>query len=229
MSRISTALAAAAMALAAAGGGLLLAAASAVPAGASATGTPAAPHPGHTITIHAHPSGIGPHLQTLPCGSDVCDPGGGGPTISCVIIAGDAQSFESSGAVWMASDSTVQCDHPVTAISMQSSLLLNGNPVTTTTDVTQGRDHAATSNLAGCQAGVWNTGASAVITFPSGYVIIEGQNPIHDLSQGFSYPASGCVPSPQPLPGGGGGGCAVHSPSLAIHPAGRHPDLVTCP
>jgi hypothetical protein len=127
----------------------------------------------------------------------------------------------------MTSDSTVRCDQPVTAISMQSSLLLNGNPVTTTTDFTQGQNHAMTSNLAGCQAGVWNTGASAFITLPPGYVIIYGQNPIHDLSQGFSYPASVCAPAPPS--GGGGGGCAVHSPSLAIHPAGRHPDLVVCP
>lgn len=90
MSRISTALAATAMAVAAAGGGLLIAAASAVPAGASATGTPAAAHPGHTITIRAHlrahaARGIGPRLQ---CG-DFCDPNGGGnpppPTITCTI------------------------------------------------------------------------------------------------------------------------------------------------
>lgn len=60
------------------------------------------------------------------------------------------------------------CSSPVTSISLQSSLLLNGNPVTTAYDDTQGIDHAGITNLAGCQAGTWNTGASAFITFPPG-------------------------------------------------------------
>jgi hypothetical protein len=31
-----------------------------------------------------------------------------------------------------------------------------------------------------------------------------------------------------PAAGGGGGGCAIHAPFLAGHPAGRHPDLISC-
>jgi len=211
------------MAVAAAGGSLLIAAASATPASASAR---PAPHQGHVITITAHPkaaSGIGPH-DIQPCavkpGAAIKPASCGDQTISCVIFAGEANTFENNGSVWTTSDSTVLCDHPVTSVSMQSSLLLNGIPLTTTWDDTHGLDHAGTSNLAGCQAGLWNTGASAFVTFPPGYEIAGGQNPIHDLGSGLSVPAGFC-PS-------GGGGCGVHSPSLAGHPAGRHPDFVTC-
>jgi hypothetical protein len=238
VSRFRQALAAAVMAAAAAGSGLLIAAASTTPASASARPVP---HRAHMITITARPaahaaSRIGPH-DILPCttkpGAAVKPASCGDQTISCVIIAGEALSFEDSGTVWTTSDSTVQCSSPVTSISMQSSLLLNGIPVTTAYDDTQGIDHAHTTNLAGCQAGTWNTGASAFITFPPGYVLTAGTNPIHDLSSGLSVPAGFCNPgggggSGGGSGGGGGGGCAVHSPSLAGHPAGRHPDFVAC-
>lgn len=55
-----------------------------------------------------------------------------------------------------------------------------------------------------------------------GYVLKRGLNPIHHESASLGVP-SGCTPA-----GGGGGGCAVHGPSLAGHPAGRYPDLITC-
>ena len=55
------------------------------------------------------------------------------------------------------------------------------------------------------------------------------QNPIHQTT-------SSLVDTCQPLVGGGGGGggggvgCgAVHAPSLARHPAARHPDFISCP
>jgi hypothetical protein len=54
VSRFRRALAATTVAAAAAGGGLLIAVASAVPAYAAATGTPAARHAGHKITITIH-------------------------------------------------------------------------------------------------------------------------------------------------------------------------------
>src|SRR5690242_19006217 len=136
MSRISTALAATAMAVAAAGGGLLITADSAVPAGASATGTPAAPPPGHTITIHAHPRshaarGIGPRFQ---CG-DFCDPndGGGGnppppppppPTITCTITAGTPTV--DTGDFSVIANLAVLCTSAVTSVRYTLNVLRNG-------------------------------------------------------------------------------------------------------
>jgi hypothetical protein len=76
---------------------------------------------------------------------------------------------------------------------------------------------------AACQAGSWSSSASAVITFPPGYIVIDGQNPIQAASG-----LPDMLPSPSSC-GSGGGGCVVPPPSLAGHPAGRHPDSIVCP
>ena len=228
MSRFSRALAAATMAVAAAGGGLLIAAAGAVPAWASA---PVAPHKGHTITITAHPRAhaagrIGPRT-ILPCtvkpGTGIRPASCGDQTISCVITSN--KPFVTTAIREVDATAIVDCTSPVSSISMQESLLWNGNAVGSDSTLTQLKDGAATLAGAACQAGTWTNTASAFITFPIGYVLTGGSNPIHQTSASISVPTSGCRPSSG---GGGGGGCAVHAPSLAGHPAGRHPDLISC-
>src|SRR5205823_5433316 len=111
----------------------------------------------------------------------------------------------------------------VATISMQASLLESGIPVWTVPDTRQNTNSALIDNLFACQAGTWSSSASAVITFPPGYVVVDGQNPIHAESPSpplHLSPSSG---------GGGGGGCSVHAPSLVGHPARRHPDSIVCP
>ena len=210
----------------AAGGGLLIAAASAVPAGASATGTPAAPQPGHTITIHAHPrahaaSGIGPHLQSLPCGSDICTPGSGGPTITCSITANTPAVVGGSPKAVIANAET-NCDAPVDEITMSEDLAIPSGQVLVNQDNPPNATRATTGITTSCAAGQYVNAAAAFIDFPPGYVVISGSNPVHQ-SVSISVAASSCSSS-----GGGGGGCAVHTPAPATHPAGRQPDLVVC-
>jgi hypothetical protein len=216
------------MAVAAAGGGLLIAVASAVPASASA---PVAPHKGHTITITAHPgghaaSGIGPH-DILPC---AVKPGAkpascGDQTISCAITS--STPFVTTAIREVDATAIVNCTRPVSSISLQESVLWNGNAVGSDFTLTQLKDGAATLAGAACQAGTWTNTASAFITFPPGYVLTAGTNPIHQTSASITVPTSGCRPGGGGG-GGGGGGCAIHAPSLAGHPAGRHPDFVSC-
>jgi len=82
-----------------------------------------------------------------------------------------------------------------------------GNPLTDMTVVTN--DHfATTQNLAVCQPGQYAVSASAHITFPPGYVLTAGQNPIHDTSATVTFNCGGGG-------GGGGGGCIVRAPSTA--------------
>ena len=64
-----------------------------------------------------------------------------------------------------------------------------------------------------------------LVTLPPGWVVIAGFNPMHAESAVVFVPPFGCSG-----PGGGGGGCAAAStPSLTGQPAGRHPDVITCP
>ena len=79
-----------------------------------------------------------------------------------------------------------------------------------------------------CQTGVLSTVATAEITFPAGYVVVAGTNPIRDISDSVTIHPSDCNPVAGGGGGGGGGGCAIPAPSLAGHPAGRHPDLISC-
>ena len=236
MSRISRALAATAMAVAAAAGGLLIAAASAVPAYASAMETPSAPPGGHkvTITVHAHPRahaarGIGPH-DILPCGvkpgakpADSCTGGNGGNIITCSLTA--SRPFISPTLGTVSAHAGVTCTDFVTRINLQQGLERDGVTVGTGSDIEPGTDFASSYASGACQSGTYVNIAQAFITFPPGYVIISGSNPIHDTSASLTVPLSGFCPTSS---GGGGGGCAVHAPSLAGHPAGRHPDFVTC-
>ena len=223
MSRFSRALAAATMAVAAAGGGLLIAAAGTVPASASAR---PAPHRGHTITITAHPRahaarGIGPR-DILPCavkpGSAIKPASCGDQTISCVITS-DLPVLTLGGHVTAGAD--VTCTRPVTSISLNEELLRNSAPVDGDNDFTQNRALAVTAVQVLCQAGTYTNTGEALITFPPGYVLTGGSNPIHQTSASITIATGGCSSS-------GGGGCAIHAPSLAGHPAGRHPDFVSC-
>jgi hypothetical protein len=231
VSRFTRALAATTMAVAAAGGGLLIAAAGAVPASAAAHG---APHGNHKITMTAHARahaghGIGPHT-ILPCvakpGSAIRPASCGDQTITCVITA--EAPFVTTAINEVNAIAHVDCSAPVTSIGFSQSLLRNGSTVAADSFTTQGKDGTADLLGATCQAATWTNTAQAFITFPPGYVITGGQNPIHQTT-------SSLVDTCQPLVGGGGGGgggvgCgAVHAPSLARHPAGRHPDLISCP
>lgn len=235
MSRFSRALAATTMAVAAAGGGLLIAAAGAVPASAAAQGAPHGIHKMHgvhKITVAAHPrahaKGIGPHT-ILPCvakpGSAIRPASCGDQTITCVITA--EAPFVTTAINEVNATAHVDCSAPVTSISFSQSLLRNGSTVDAKSFTAQGTDGTAWLLGGTCQAATWTNAAQAFITFPPGYVITGGQNPIHQTT-------SSLVDTCQPLVGGGGGGggvgCgAIHAPSLARHPAGRHPDLLSCP
>ena len=231
MSRFTRALAATTMAVAAAGGGLLIAAAAAVPASAAAQG---APHGSHKITMTAHARahaghGIGPRA-ILPCvakpGSAIRPASCGDQTITCVITA--EAPFVTTAINEVNARAYVDCSAPVTSIGFSQSLLRNGSTVDATSFTSQGTDGTAWLLGGTCHTGTWTDTAQAFITFPPGYVITGGQNPIHQAT-------SSLVDTCQPLVGGGGGGggggvgCgAVHAPSLARHPAGRHPDLISC-
>jgi hypothetical protein len=231
VSRFTRALAATTMAVAAAGGGLLIAAASAVPASAAAQG---APHGSHKITMTAHRAhaghGVGPHV-ILPCvakaGSGIRPASCGDQTITCVITA--EAPFVTTAINEVNAIAHVDCSAPVTSIAY-SQRLESGGTATVDNFTVQGK--AGTADLLGatCHTGTWTNTASAFITFPPGFVITGGQNPIHQTT-------SSLVDTCQPLVGGGGGGgggggvgCgAVHAPTLARHPAARHPDFVSCP
>jgi len=230
VSRLRQALAATTMAVAATGGGLLIAAAGTVPASASAR---PAPHGGHTITITAYPRahaarGIGPH-DILPCAvkpgakpASTCTGGNGDQTISCSITA-YAPAVDTIYAMVIA-NLEVDCTSEVTSIRYTQNLLRNGVVATSHTNTVPGRSSLATSSVISCQSvSSYQNIADAFITFPQGYVLTAGSNPIHQQSAILHVPPFGCSG-----PGGGGGGCAIHAPSLAGHPAGRHPDFVSC-
>jgi len=186
----------------------VIATASAAPAYASVL---AAPAEGHTITITAHPRA----QATTGTRADAV------PAISCSITAGRPNIVRSIGLIGAVS--SVFCTSNGAAISMQASLLESGIPVWTIPDTRQNTNSALIDNLLACQAGTWSSSASAVITFPPGYVVVDGQSPVHAES-----PPPPLRLSPSSC-GGGGGGCSVHATSLAGHPAGRHPGSIVCP
>jgi len=228
VSRIRRALAAATMAAAAVGGGLLIAAAGAVPAYASAASAPAR---GHTITITAHPraaSGIGPHT-ILPCakkpGTAIKPASCGDQTITCVITANTPTVVGGSPKAVIATAET-DCTSPVDEITMSQDLAVPGGQVLMNEDNPPNTTRATTGITTSCVSGYYTNDAQALITFPAGYVLTGGSNPIHQTVSRF-VAASSCRSS-SGGGGGGGGGCAVHAPSLAGHPAGRHPDLISC-
>ena len=229
MSRLRQALAATTMAVAATGAGLLIAAAGTVPASASAR---PAPHGGHTITITAHPrahaaGGIGPH-DILPCAvkpgakpaSTTCTGGNGDQTISCSITA-YAPAVDTIYAMVIA-NLEVDCTSEVTSIRYTQNLLRNGVVATSHTNTVPGRSSLSTSSVISCQTvSTYQNIADAFITFPHGYVLTAGSNPIHQKVPSLVPPFVGGGR-------GGGGAAGVHAPSLAGHPAGRHPDFVSC-
>jgi len=228
VSRFARALAAASMAVAAAGSGLLIAAAGAVPASA-ATHVTHRGHPrGHTTTITAHhraqaAGGIGPH-DILPCTAKpgVTPASCGEETISCLISA-PAPDVDTAARLVEAS-AIVQCSGQVTAISLHEALLRTGIPVSTDNDPEQNSPSALTLVTDTCRMGTFANDAWASITFPPGYTVVAGPaGPIHDTSGPRQVLPFGCTP------GGSGGGCAIAVPSLAGHPAGRHPDVISCP
>ena len=186
----------------------VVAAASAAPAYASLLVAPAA---GHTITITAHPR------AQATTGTRA----GAVPAISCSITTERPDIVRSLGLIGAVS--SVFCTGNVATISLQASLLESGIPVWTVPETRQNANSALIDNLFACQAGTWSSSASAVITFPPGYVVADGQNPVHAES-----PPPPLHLSPSSC-GGSGGGCSVHAPSLVDHPAGRHPGSIVCP
>ena len=186
----------------------VIAAASAAPAYASC---PAAPAGGRTITITAYPR------AQATTGTRA----GAVPAISCSITTERPDIVRSIGLIGAVS--SVFCTSNVTTISLLAGLLESGIPVWTIPDTRQNTNSALIDNLLACQAGTWSSSASAVITFPPGYVVVDGQSPVHAES-----PPPPLRLSPSSC-GGGGGGCSVHATSLAGHPAGRHPGSIVCP
>jgi hypothetical protein len=220
------------MAAAAAGGGLLIAAAGAIPAYASAPAAPATPAGGNTITITAQrtahaASGIGPH-DVLPC---AVKPGAtpaascGGETIRCTLSAGQPSVDFTSGQV--RANALVQCTDEVDSIRLTEHLLQGGISVSTDSVTEPDSPVALTQVATMCQIGTYVNVVDATITVPSEYVLTGGANPMHFESAPVQVLPFGCTPGGGGG-GGGGGGCAMPAPSLAGHPAGRHPDLITC-
>jgi hypothetical protein len=83
-----------------------------------------------------------------------------------------------------------------------------------------------------CQAGTYTNTAEALITFPPGYVIIGGINPLRQTSASLTLSANACAPPPPGGPGGGGSGpigsCAMTAPSSSARPAVIRPHVITC-
>ena len=223
MSRLSRALAATTMAVAAAGGGLLMAAAGAVPAYA------AAPHGGHVITFTAPrtaraTSGIGRH-DILPCavkpGVTRASCGDGGATVSCTLSAGSP--YVNFATHEVRANAIVQCTDEDTSIRLTEHLLQGG--VSVSTDSVTDTGVAVTAVATPCQLGTYINVVDATITPAPGYVLTGGPGTRHVESVPLQVLPTGCIPGGG---GGGGGGCAIHAPSLASHPAGRHPDFISC-
>jgi hypothetical protein len=232
MSRISRAMAGPAIAVAVAASGLLITTASALPAHAATRGTPPG---GHTITttVKAHPpagatSGIGPKFQ---CG-DTCDPNGGGgnppptpTTITCTLTA-EAPVVDTNNASVIA-NFDVDCSSEVPAIRYTQTVLRNGALATRRTNTVPNVEGFASGSVIGCDtASSYQNIVDVLVTLPPGWVVIAGFNPMHAESAVVFVPPFGCSG-----PGVGGGGCAAaaNTPSLTGQPAGRHPDVITCP
>ena len=243
MSRFRRALAAVTIALAAAGGGLLIAAASAVPASASAR--PAA-RGGHVVTLtahhRAHAGGIGPHV-IVPCAvkpgvtpADTCTGGDGPQTITCSISAITPTVDTVNSLVSAHFD--VDCTSAVTSIRYTQNVLRNGIVATSRSNTVPDVESFTTGSMIDCQTvSSYQNIADALITWPPGYVLVAGSNPIHSVSATLQVPPFGCSGpgggvgdggSGDGGGGGGDGGCGIHAPSLTGHPAGRHPDFVSC-
>ena len=227
MSRLRRALAATNMAVAAVGGGLLITAAGVIPASASALAAPApaAPRGGHTITVTAHRTAHAGHglgaRDVLPC---AMKPGaapatcGDGDTVSCTLSAGTPNVNFTARIV--SANALVQCTDEDATITLTEHLLRNGVSVDANTDTNT--QVAITHVSAVCQGGAYINVVDATITPPDGYVLTGAPSPRHFESAPLSVPSFGCAPV------SGGGGCAIHAPSLAGHPAGRHPDFISC-
>lgn len=242
MSRLSRALAAAAMTVAAAGGALVLTA-SAAPAYASAPAAAHAGHPhgGHAIdmTISAHRAdaaagGASPRTQS-PCvtapgpaepGATPNDTGCGPLVISCHLSVSDPSADPTAGTV--TADAIVQCTNDVTKLDLSAILSRSGSPVASNGDLEMGQAVASTGVLTDCSATAFSASAQVTTTFPPGYVLTGGSNPAHATSALVQIPDWACLFT-MPGGGGGGGGCAIPAPSPASHPAGRQPDIITCP
>src|ERR1044071_2171520 len=183
------------MALAASGGALLIAAVSAVPAWASAPSAPSAPSGGHTITITAHPragGGVGPRT-ILPCtekpGTAIKPASCGDQTISCVITSGTPE-LTAGGHVAAGAD--VTCSSPVTSISLNEELLRSSATVDSDNDFQQNSALAVTAVQVVCQPGIYTNAGEALITFPPGYVLTGGTNPIHQTSAPLFVGTNAC-------------------------------------
>jgi hypothetical protein len=147
----------------------------------------------------------------------------GDQSITCFISA--ATPYVDTASFQVKANALVQCTAPIPRISLQEVLLRSGVPVSGDSDIEPNSQVAITIVADTCQWATYLNTAEAVITPPAGWTII-GQNPIHDTSPSVQVPPFGCTPGGGG--GGGGGGCAIHAPSLAGHPARRHPDLIAC-
>jgi hypothetical protein len=117
----------------------------------------------------------------------------------------------------------------VTQIKLSAAIILsNGAVANTLTDIEPNETRAYTPLHTACNLGTYLTDANAFITWPPGYVLSGGSNPIHVTSAPVQINPFDCVIPPPPGGGGGGGGCAIPAPSPAGHPTGRQPDVITC-
>ena len=177
-----------------------------------------------TITAHrAVPatSGIGPQ-DTLPCATKgaSCVP----QTIECTLYADPPRASDVTDLVTANAD--VRCSRSVTEIDLHEALLRSGVPVHTTGDTTHNDFQAASLLSTACLAGAYANTADALITFPAGYVLVGGSNPLRHTSASIQV-GPFCLSGGGG--GGGGGGCATAPPSMSAQPAMRHPDVIICP
>jgi hypothetical protein len=210
------------MAIAVAGGGLLATAAGAVPAHAATAPASAS----HTYSFSVVPAaqaagGITPKFQ---CG-DSCDPtgGGGNPlpppvTITCTITANTPTYTASLQTIFFTA--ITNCTSNLPQITMSMNVIHPGVNLFDNNIVVNDKV-ARTAQATSCSTGQWAVNASALITLPTGWVILAGSNPIVQTSPTLTVASCSGVSS--------GGGCATAAPSVPAQPAARHPDVISCP
>jgi hypothetical protein len=118
------------------------------------------------------------------------------------------------------------CNADVPRIALTQNLLF-GSVIVDSMPVSPAGNAASTQVTSGCVSGSWSSTGSALITFPAGYVLTGGSNPMTaSVTRQIAVPD--CFPSSGGGGGGGGGGCIVPAPSTSAHPAGRQPHVITC-
>jgi hypothetical protein len=120
----------------------------------------------------------------------------------------------------ISANAIVQCTEEVASIRLTEHLLQDGVAVSTDSVTELNSPVAITQVSTACRGANFVNVVDATIIPASGYVLTGGPSNRHFESAPLSVPSFGCST--------GGGGCARSASSLAGHPAGRHPDSITC-